>query len=59
MYAEFPHNLTYGKLMKLLLIKSVPDLEEVVMHAIYNGQRVNITSVAPLHDVSHTHFAIL
>lgn len=63
-YAKFPHNLTYDKLMELLLIKDVAELEEVVMNAIYNGlihgrldphgQRVNITSVAPLRDVSKT-----
>lgn len=60
-YAKFPHNLTYDNLMELLLVKTVPELEEVVMTAIYNnlihgrldphGQRVCVTSVAPLRDV--------
>lgn len=63
-YAKFPHNLTYSKLMELLLIDNIPKLEEVITNAIYNGlihgrldprgQRVNITSVAPLRDVSKT-----
>lgn len=63
-YAKFPHNLTYPKLMELLLVHTVAELEEVITHAIYNGlihgrldprgQRVNITSVAPLRDVSKT-----
>lgn len=63
-YAKFPHNLTYDKLMELLLVETVAELEEVITNAIYNGlihgrldphgQRVNITSVAPLRDVSTT-----
>lgn len=63
-YAKFPHNLTYPKLMELLLVDTVAELEEVITNAIYSGlvhgrldphsQRVNITSVAPLRDVSKT-----
>ena len=50
--------------MELLLIDNIPELEGVITNAIYNGlihgrldprgQRVNITSVAPLRDVSKT-----
>ena len=68
-YVRYPHNLTYPKLMELLLIKTIPELEEVVMTAIYNGllhgrldphgQRVAVTSVAPLRDVPPSDIASL
>lgn len=60
-HAEEPHNLTYKNLLPLLKLNSIAELEELVTNAIYKGlivarldprqQRVNVTSIAPLHDV--------
>jgi COP9 signalosome complex subunit 7 len=60
--AQNPTNLTYSNLMRELDITSTRDLENIVISAIYAGllsgtldphhQRVSITSISPLRDVS-------
>jgi COP9 signalosome complex subunit 7 len=60
--AQDPANLTYEKLMAALEITSIRDLENIVISSIYGGllsgtldphnQRITITSISPLRDVS-------